>query len=333
MTRTLAVTHSIISAAALPAELIRVYDIGRPVECRFLHLGLNDSYLVGTGKQRYVLRVYRLGWRSRADILYELDLLNHLARKGVPVSVPIATRGGDVIHTLALPEGERHAVLFTYAPGEPPHTLDEAYSRRYGGAVGVIHNSLDDVTSEHVRFPLDLEYLLDHPMQAILPFLEQRPDDAAYLLDLAARLKEDMAGRADTLERGACHGDVHGGNCHVSPAGEVTFFDFDCCGPGWRAFDLATFLWDAKEHRADDAIWTAFLEGYTERREVRDADLAAVPLFILLRQIWLVGLHTANGADWGSAWLDRRYFDKELAYLREREADYHAATRHETMVE
>jgi Ser/Thr protein kinase RdoA (MazF antagonist) len=26
----------------------------------------------------------------------------------------------------------------------------------------------------------------------------------------------------------------------------VTIFDFDCCGPGFRAYDLAVFLWNFK---------------------------------------------------------------------------------------
>ena len=32
------------------------------------------------------------------------------------------------------------------------------------------------------------------------------------------------------------------GNVHVSPTGEMVMFDFDFCGPGWRGYDVATYL-------------------------------------------------------------------------------------------
>ncbi|MDQ3899105.1 MAG: hypothetical protein M3319_01135, partial [Actinomycetota bacterium] len=39
-----------------------------------------------------------------------------------------------------------------------------------------------------------------------------------------------------------------------------------------------------------------------------------------IRHLWLLGLHTSNGDDWGYAWLDRHYFDRALTFLREWEA-------------
>jgi len=117
----------------------------------------------------------------------------------------------------------------------------------------------------------------------------------------------------DTLERGACHG----GNCHVAHDGTVTFFDFDCYSPGWRIFDLATFRWGTRLHGDDDEPRAAFLEGYRERRAVPDVDVAAVPLFVAIRHIWLLGLHTGNADDWSHGWLTDGYIDRGLTFLRE----------------
>ena len=324
----LPVTHSILATTALMAELVATHDIAPPVKCVLLNRGLNDTYLVQTDDARYVLRVYRKQWRSLDDILYEVDLLTHLQHKGAPVSSPIAGRDGRFTRIVRAPEGERYAALFTFAPGAPPSWPPaEGYARLYGQSVAEIHNGLDDFSSAHARFPLDLEYLIDRPLRSILPFLEDRPDDAHYLQDLAARLKERVTLLGGALERGACHGDFHGGNCHVADDQHLTFFDFDCCGPGWRVFDLATFRWSVKLNGADDALWTAFLEGYTSRRRIHDADREAVPLFVPMRHIWLLGLHTSNGDDWGYGWLDHNYFDRGLEYLREWEAEYSANTQ------
>ena len=39
------------------------------------------------------------------------------------------------------------------------------------------------------------------------------------------------------------HGDLQGYHANVGPDGMLTFFDFDCGGYGYRAYDLAVFVW------------------------------------------------------------------------------------------
>src|SRR5581483_8531048 len=108
-------------------------------------------------------------------------------------------------------------VLFTYAPGiHPPYPPSAEDCRRYGRAVAEVHNGLEDFSSLHPRFALDAGYLIEQPLRAILPFLEHRPADQAYLQQLADQLTARVALVDETLERGACHGDFHGGNCHVA---------------------------------------------------------------------------------------------------------------------
>jgi len=86
------VTYSTLSTNALSAWLDANYSPGTVAACRFLHRGLNDSYLVEAERGRYVLRVYRAGWRTAEEIAYETAVLEHLARKGVPVASPLRAR-------------------------------------------------------------------------------------------------------------------------------------------------------------------------------------------------------------------------------------------------
>lgn len=314
-------THSILSTGALLSYAQERYDIGEAIECTFLNYGLNDTYLLRTSSGKYILRVYRLGWRSLSDILYELDLLLHLHRKNVPVSFPLAMKDGALLSTLNTLEGPRQVVLFTYAEGKmPPGPQDETYetySLHYGRVVAQIHNALDDFSSQHARFHLDLDHLLDKPIQTILPALADRPEDQAYLLRVVASLKEQVARLpASELEWGACHGDLHGGNAHATEE-QLTFFDFDGCGPGWRAYDIAVFLWSREESHQDEKLWEVFLAGYMQHRTLQPVDLAAVPVFVAIRQIWLLGLHTANAPDWGYSMLNDFYFDVSMNILKE----------------
>lgn len=320
-------THSILSTSALISYVHERYDIGAIRDCKFFRLGLNDTYLLQTCSGKYILRVYRIGWRTLSDILYELDVLLHLHRKNVPVSFPLSMRDGNLLSTLNTQEGVRQVVLFTYAEGEPPpRSGDEAretYSRRYGSAAAQMHHALDDFSSQHERFSLDLDHLLDTPVQTILPLLAERPDDAAYLLHVVDSLKEQVAQMpVSELEWGVCYGDFHGGNAHATEQ-QLTFFDFDCCGPGWRAYDIAVFRWFTVFHRPgvsrqqDEKLWEAFLAGYTQHRTMKAVDIAAIPVFVAIRQIWLQGVHTSGAPDWGYCYLDDRYFAESMKTLRE----------------
>jgi len=316
------VTHSIVATQTLMDEVGSGYRVGHPIECRLLQRGLNDTYLVRTMEERYILRLYRTAWRTPADVFYELDMLVHLRGKGLAVSTPLPRRDGTLASTLLCPEGVRLLVLFTYAQGDPPAwPQDEEFCRAYGRAAAAIHTGLDDFASPHARFALDLHYLIDQPLHTIVPLLNGRAEDVSYLHRLADRLRTYVGDVGPTLEYGACHGDFNSGNCSLAD-GVLTFFDFDCCGPGWRVFDLATFAWNMKLAEQPEALSDAFLSGYAECRPIAAADLAALPYFVLIRHIWLLGLHTANGQDWGFGWLDRGYMDNAMKFLRDWEAEH-----------
>ena len=80
-------------------------------------------------------------------------------------------------------------------------------------------------------------------------------------------------------------------NDHISEDHTITLFDFDCCAMGWRAYDLAILRWCEGFYKMDpgDVLWQAFLKGYTELRPVSETDLASIPTFVAIREIW----HTA----------------------------------------
>jgi Ser/Thr protein kinase RdoA (MazF antagonist) len=328
MTAPAPVTHSTPSSEALLALVKQEYEVGVLADCKLWSTVPHDSYLVTARDRRYFLKLYRGGplkhteWRALPGILFEVDLLVHLARMGAPVAAPIEGKDGRFTMAVEAPEGIRHAVLYAYAEGKPL-SLDEKASYLLGSGAAAIHDAASDFTSEHLGFCWDLRFLLDRWMSKIQPFLEHRPGDWDYLAGLAVRLRERIERLpAGALEWGVCHGDFHDGNAH-STGDAVTFFDFENCGMGWRSYDLAVFRWAAKLMGKDDAVWKSFLRGYTERRKLNEIDLRAVPLFVAARHIYLMGLQTAGALDgwWGYAWLDDGYFDRGLKFLREWETE------------
>jgi len=310
--------HTVFHKETLFEAIALLYDIGTPLKSQFVSNGLNDTYSVDTNTGKFILRIYKHLWRAESDIRFELDLLTYLKNCILPVSYPIQRRDGEWLTELDAPEGTRYAVLFSYADGAGKLNVDT--SNAYGSAIAQLHHAMDFYEQRHERFALDAAHLLDEPLRAMLPFLQHRPNDAAFVQETAGRLKARLAEAANgAYDWGVCHGDLHGWNVFHSDDGSMTHFDFDCCGVGWRSYDLSVYLWDRVHGRSDsesfeDECWDAFLEAYTKERPLSEQDLAMIPVFVAVRQLWLIGLHTGGSAVWGS-WQDDGYFDGKLKFL------------------
>ena len=76
--------------------------------------------------------------------------------------------------------------------------------------------------------------------------------------------------RIPSPKQGFCHGDFHAANAHLTEGNTVTFFDFDCCGFGYRAYDIAIFKWDSRlmGKEKETERWEAFLRGYMGLRDL-----------------------------------------------------------------
>ena len=227
-----------------------------------------------------------------------------------------------MICTLQAPEGPRHLVLFTYAPGRQLKRHDATDTYYHGRALADLHNASDTFTSAHVRDPLDLAYLIDHSLRMIQPLYTGPLADWSYLQNLAERLRTQIQQFATQgLAWGVCHGDCHTSNDHIDDNQIITFFDFDCCSAGWRAYDLAIMRWNEGFYQMDpdDTLWQAFLKGYTEHRPVADTDLASIPTFVAVREIWHMALIAWLQPASGSQGFDK-IMQRTLRLLREWDA-------------
>jgi Ser/Thr protein kinase RdoA (MazF antagonist) len=199
--------------------------------------------------------------------------------------------------------------------GEPTAATAAALGR----AAVALHAVLAGDVSPHSRFALNLVHLLDQPLAAVRPFLEHRPEDVGYLEQRADLLRRRITALAPSLDRGPCHGDLHRWNAHVDEDGRIILFDFDRGGPGWRAYDVAVFRWSVElfDPRVDEGpgsgapSWTATWGG-----ALSEADVAAIPLFVVAREIWFLGLQATLSPFLGSLGLDDRFFDLPLARPR-----------------
>jgi Ser/Thr protein kinase RdoA (MazF antagonist) len=168
-----------------------------------------------------------------------------------------------------------------------------------------------------IRIPPLRRNLVNHP------HLIRRLDDWNYLRHFAETLRQQiLAMPVEMLELGFCHGDLQGYDANNASDGTLTFFDFDCGGFGYRAYDRAVFLWCCRLEDAVAVRWVLFLKSYRETRSIHERDVEAVPLFVCARYLWHMGVHTQNSADWGIDFLNDKYFDSHLKDLRQAKKDY-----------
>ncbi|MBW4685017.1 MAG: phosphotransferase [Komarekiella atlantica HA4396-MV6] len=315
------VIHSIPSGAALIATVLYKYPINKPHSCKLIKRGLNDTYLVETEEEKYILRVYRCNWRNKQEIDFELELLAFLHEQKQPVAYPIAKIDGDYTTEIAAPEGKRYVAVFSYASG---HAVNEKLDTKQGYILGKvlaeIHQVLDAFKSSFNRSILNNEYLLDWSITSISPLYQHRKQDLDFIQQQVDEIKSQFAVLELPLlapEYGVCIGDVHSGNAHFTEQNEPTLFDFDQCGYGWRAFDVAKFLHIALRMKIDTTIKNSFVEGYQAIRQLSESELASIPMFIKAAHIWVMGISTNVVSDvLPYGWFTDDWLDERLAMLK-----------------
>ncbi len=301
----LPVARSMVSVGALASLLEAEYGLSG-VSCQLIKGTIRDTYHVTFRDGQYIFSIYRHGQRTIAEITAEIDLLEHLAAHGLLVAPTVRQRNGERVLAFDTPEGMRHGALFTYIEGRHlSRTPEPEPVRRYGYAVARMHRLADMLPEPLSRPQIDATLLLDQALDAIASVLTRRPQDIAYLRDVATILRP----RLEALPRespfyGLIHGDVIPSNAQVTPDGQIALLDLDFCGYGWRAYDVATYLGEARYFRAGVAVAEAFQAGYEEVRPLQGWEKAALADLEAARHIFALSVPAQNVNEWGSAYLD-----------------------------
>ena len=84
------------------------------------------------------------------------------------------------------------------------------------------------------------------------------------------------------------HADMHPGNLLVD-GDALTVIDFDDAGFGWHQYDIAVALIYYRLKPYFPEIERAFVQGYRSQRAISAAELALVPMFMLIRNMVQMG--------------------------------------------
>ena len=288
------------------------YELGQSISSKFYVLGLHDNYLIECSNKKYIFRLYRNGWRTKEEILFEVDLLSYLEKTSSNVASPVKIKNNELVTYIEAPEGIRSGVLFHYADGQPPSSdvsCEECHL--LGISVAKIHENSDGFKSKYKRETLDLPYLVDDSLKLIRPFLNSSQIES--LSNIREIIYQNISNLTpDNSDFGICTGDINLTNFHINQNKIITHFDFDQCGYGFRAFEIAKFTGGFRRNEAKHDKLNAFLNGYESVRVISENEKRAIPYFEIVAPIWVLAIHACNVDKIGHQYLDEGFWKKRI---------------------
>jgi Ser/Thr protein kinase RdoA (MazF antagonist) len=251
----------------------------------------NRVYQLGVGEGQLVLKFYRPGRWTDAQILEEHEFTAELAQAEMQVAAPLVIAG-----TTLLRFQDFRFSAFPWMRGRAPE-LDAPEAREIlGRALGRLHH-IGATRTFAVRPRISIQRLGWDAREQVLDstLLPER------LAERYAQLSEELLDRigdafdaAGDFRQIRLHGDCHMGNLLWNAQGPV-FVDLDDCASGPRVQDLWMMLSGSADEQQHQ--WSQLLEGY---RQFTDFDYAEVRLIEPLRSLRM--LHHA-------AWVAHRWAD------------------------
>jgi homoserine kinase type II len=251
-------------------ELIELVPIGAGIE--------NTNYFVTTSAGPWVLTVFeRL---SSEQLPFYLRLMQHLARRALPVPEPRADDAGELVHSLR----GKPAALCTRLPGRHVDAPAQAHCAELGRVLAGLHAAAADFSLAQPNLRGLAWWQATAPR--VRPFLDA---DAAQLLDDEMAFQQQLAASAAYagLPRAAVHADLFrdnvlfDGDNHEHLSGCV---DFYFAGVDTLLFDLAVCVNDwcltGDGGRIDDARAAALLGAYGAHRALSAAEHRLFPALL-----------------------------------------------------
>jgi homoserine kinase type II len=257
--------------------LVQRLGLGALTELQGIRSGIeNTNYYATTTQGQWVLTLFeRL---SAQQLPYYLQLMQHLAQRGIPVPAPQAAPDGALLHELA----GKPAAVVTRLPGSHRMRPAATHCAQVGRMLARMHQAGADlpVAQPHLR---GLDWWLQ-TAPVVLPHLAAAQ---AELLrsELAFQQQVAASPAGQTLPRGPIHADLFRDNVMFDDtAGDDTlcgFFDFYFAGTDTLLFDLAVCLndWctDAATGLLDPALAGTFVQAYEAERALSYAEVRLLP--------------------------------------------------------
>ena len=260
------------------AALVSRLSIGELTALQPIVSGIeNTNYFADTTRGRYVLTLFeRL---THEQLPFYLQLMKHLAERGIPVPRPYGDTSGAILHTLL----GKPAAVVDRLRGRHHLAPDAAHCAMVGDMLARLHLAAHD-------FALVQPNLRGLAWWAeTVPVIEPRvAAEQATLLREELTFQQQLAASAafQGLPRAAIHADLFRDNVMFETGEDGSdrlsgFFDFYFAGVDVLTFDLGVCLndWciDLASGRLDEQRAQAFVAAYDAVRPLTGTELRLLP--------------------------------------------------------
>lgn len=292
------------------------YALSPDTQCQLIRAGINHTYLVTDGSFQYVFRVYSLNWRTPLEINEEIRLLNQLKDNNISVSYPILDIENNYIQTIHAPEGERYAVMFSFARGEKLQDFSVETHYHIGELMARFHKITIDQKLNRVNYTPNL--LLEDALKQLSGFLSKETEEMKFMLSTQKHLfKEFQIANLDEIRNGIVHLDIWFENLNIDQDGSVTIFDFDFCGNGWLCLDMAFYIMqihnlERYEEKGYRPKMESFLKGYESVTAVSDEEKRLLPLLGVSLYFFYLGIQCQRFDNYSNLFLNENYLKRYI---------------------
>ncbi|MGK0309054.1 MAG: Ser/Thr protein kinase RdoA (MazF antagonist) [Urechidicola sp.] len=299
------VTSSTISEKELGEFAKEKYGLSENYDCKLFRTGINHTYFLSDNETKFALRVYSHNWRSKSEIIEELELLNLLSKNNLSVSFPIKDKNGEYIQVINAPEGIRYAVLFSFAKGGKIRFMDTETCFEIGSLMAKIHTLTLNKTIDRISY--NKKSLVELPYEHLKQFFPEKLPEMEYIKEIERSFQNSDF---DNIQNGIVHMDIWYDNMAVTNEKEITIFDFDFCGNGWQILDVGYFCKQLFFIESDKKQYELkvqnFLRGYLKIKELSDKELQLIPKAGASIFVFYLGIQ-AQRFDWSNIFLSENY--------------------------
>ncbi len=215
---------------------ITQYPLGKAKSIRGISSGIeNSNFFIDTDAGEFVLTLFEnLGF---SQLPFYLELMRHLAERGVLVPAPVATHGGEILNRLY----GKPAAIVSKLEGSSQMDPQPQHCREVGAMLARMHLAAADfpIRQPNLR---GLEWWVK-TAPVVLPFLSA---SCQSLLQEEIRFQQEFAVSAPyaRLPNGPIHADLFRNNVMFEGDRLGGFFDFYFAGCDTWLFDLAVCVND-----------------------------------------------------------------------------------------
>ncbi|CAH0994710.1 Homoserine kinase [Emticicia aquatica] len=315
------VISSNLSTVHLASFLKEKYCFSGNTQCNLLKTGINHTYLVQSGVEKFIFRVYSLNWRTEVEILEEIRLLNTLKAQEISISHPIFDKNKNYIQSINAPEGERLGLMFSFAKGEKLLNFSEETHFKVGQLMAQIHQITLQFNLERVQYSPQI--LLIDSLNYIENFLPNDSEEMDFMKKTQQYLIDEFSKiDVNLVRKGAVHLDIWFDNLNITKDNKITIFDFDFCGNGLLCMDIAYYILQLNSTEKDEAVCQSkiknFLNGYESITKITDEEKRIIPMLGVSLYFFYLGIQCQRFDNWSNTFLNETYLKRFINLLVKR---------------